>query len=95
MGAILNAIAAAVGDEVFRRAPVNADMILTADTSNANNPKMTPQLNVSTHAGTGTLQWRILGVSETLANKDFSGSYVKLLVTVNVTQQAPVQTTGI
>ncbi len=30
MGAILNAIAAAVGDEVFRRAPVNADMILTS-----------------------------------------------------------------
>jgi CO/xanthine dehydrogenase Mo-binding subunit len=30
MGAVLNAIAAAVGDEVFRRAPVNADMILTS-----------------------------------------------------------------
>jgi hypothetical protein len=28
MGAILNAIAAAIGDEAFRRAPVNADMIL-------------------------------------------------------------------
>jgi CO/xanthine dehydrogenase Mo-binding subunit len=30
MGVILNAIAAAVGDEVFRRAPVSADMILTS-----------------------------------------------------------------
>src|SRR6185503_6389697 len=30
LGAVLNAIAAAVGDEVFRRAPVNADMILTS-----------------------------------------------------------------
>ena len=30
LGAILNAISAAVGDEVFRRAPVNADMILTS-----------------------------------------------------------------
>jgi CO/xanthine dehydrogenase Mo-binding subunit len=29
-GAILNALAAAVGDEVFRRTPVTADMILTA-----------------------------------------------------------------
>jgi len=29
-GAILNALAAAVGDDVFRRAPVTADMILTA-----------------------------------------------------------------
>jgi CO/xanthine dehydrogenase Mo-binding subunit len=29
-GAVVNAIAAAVGDEVFKRAPVSADMILTA-----------------------------------------------------------------
>jgi len=29
-GAVVNAIAAAVGDEVFKRAPVTADMILTA-----------------------------------------------------------------
>jgi CO/xanthine dehydrogenase Mo-binding subunit len=29
-GAVVNAIAAAVGDEVFRRSPVTADMILTA-----------------------------------------------------------------
>jgi CO/xanthine dehydrogenase Mo-binding subunit len=28
LGAVLNAIAAAIGDEAFRRAPVNADMIL-------------------------------------------------------------------
>ena len=30
LGAILNALAAAIGDEAFRRAPVNADMILTS-----------------------------------------------------------------
>jgi CO/xanthine dehydrogenase Mo-binding subunit len=30
MAAVLNALAAALGDEVFRRAPVNADMILTS-----------------------------------------------------------------
>jgi CO/xanthine dehydrogenase Mo-binding subunit len=29
-GAVVNAIAAAVGDEVFKRSPVTADMILTA-----------------------------------------------------------------
>ena len=29
-GAVLNAIADAVGDEIFRRAPVTLDMILTA-----------------------------------------------------------------
>jgi CO/xanthine dehydrogenase Mo-binding subunit len=30
MGAVLNAVAAAVGDEVFRRSPVTADIILTS-----------------------------------------------------------------
>jgi CO/xanthine dehydrogenase Mo-binding subunit len=30
MGAVLNAIAAAVGDDVFTRAPVTADMILSS-----------------------------------------------------------------
>jgi hypothetical protein len=30
MGAILNAIVAAVGDEVFRRSPVTSDIILTS-----------------------------------------------------------------
>jgi CO/xanthine dehydrogenase Mo-binding subunit len=29
-GAVVNAIAAAIGDDLFRRAPVTADMILTA-----------------------------------------------------------------
>ena len=29
-GAVLNAIADAVGDEIFRRSPVTADMILTS-----------------------------------------------------------------
>jgi CO/xanthine dehydrogenase Mo-binding subunit len=29
-GAVMNAISAAIGDEIFRRAPVTADMILTA-----------------------------------------------------------------
>lgn len=73
----------------------NADMILTADTSNASNPKMTPQLNVSTHAGTSTLQWRIEDVARCEENVDFSGNYVKLIVSCNRVQQAPYQTTGI
>ena len=30
LGAVLNALAAAVGDEIFRRSPVTADMILTS-----------------------------------------------------------------
>ena len=38
--AVLNAISAAVGDEVFRRAPVNADGILTS--LEAGRPMMGP-----------------------------------------------------
>ncbi len=74
----------------------NADYILTADTSDANNPKMTPQLNVaSINPATATLQLRIEDLSETMDNVDWTGAYTKLLVTFNRVQQAPYQTTGI
>lgn len=73
----------------------NADMVLTADTSNASNPRMTPQLDVNSHnPATATLQWRIEDVSPRV-DQDFTGNYVKLLVTCNRVQQAPYQTTGI
>lgn len=72
----------------------NADYVLTADTTNSNNPKMTPQLDVNSHAGTAALQCRIEGVSEQI-DQDFTGNYVKLYVSFNNVQQAPFQTTGI
>jgi hypothetical protein len=53
-----------------------------------------PRLDISTHATTNTLVWRILELS-TRQNQDFTGNYVKLLVTGNVVQQAPFQTTGV
>ena len=74
----------------------NVDMVLAADTTNANDPKATPRIDISTHnPATATLQARIIDISPTIANQDFSGNYVKLYVTFNKVQQAPYQTTGV
>lgn len=73
----------------------NADFVLTADTTNASDPKAVPQLDISTHATTNTLQCRIIDISQTRANQDFSGNYVKLYVTFNKVSQAPFNTTGV
>jgi len=72
----------------------NADFVLTADTTNANDPKATPQLDISTHNTTSTLQCRIEDIAQQV-NTDFSGNYVKLYVTFNKVQQAPYNTTGV
>jgi len=63
----------------------NVNHINTGDTVNVS---ANPQLNISGHATTNTLQWRITDVSPTLMNQDFSGNYVKLIVTANISQQA-------
>jgi hypothetical protein len=47
-----------------------------------------PYLDLSDHATTYTHGWRIVGVSETLENQDYSGNYVKLLVVINESQEA-------
>ena len=72
----------------------NCDFVLTADTTNANDPKATPQLDISTHNTTNTLQCRIEDLSPRV-NQDYSGNYVKLQVTFNKVQQAPYNTTGV
>ena len=61
----------------------NADFVL-AGASGAT--YATPRLDISTHATTGSLVWRIVGVSPTAMNQDFSGNYVKLLVRANLAQ---------
>jgi hypothetical protein len=67
----------------------NADHVLTATTN-------IPRLDISTHNTTNTLLWRIVDVSQSADNADFSGNYVKLLVTPNVVQLVPgASTTGI
>lgn len=69
----------------------NADHILVLGSE----PKVQPRLDISTHATTNTLQWRIVGISQTQENQDYSGTGVKLYVTPNLTQQAPYNSTGV
>ena len=43
-----------------------------------------PMLNIASHAAaTTTLSMRIVGVSQNFANQDFSGLFVKMLVSIN------------
>jgi hypothetical protein len=54
-----------------------------------------PKLKISSQATTNTLQARILDVSPTLLNQDFSGKNVKLLFTFNIVQEAPYAPLGV
>ena len=54
-----------------------------------------PRLDISGHATTSTLVWRIVGISPSCSNIDYSESYVKLLVKANVIGDAPFTATGV
>lgn len=66
----------------------------THDTTSTNT-RPTPRLDISSHATTSTLLWRIVGISKTLDNQDFSGNYVKLIVYPNVIQNKTAGLTGV
>lgn len=72
----------------------NCDHRLPSDTTNSADPKVDPYLDISSHATTNTLQWRIVDLSDRI-DVDYSGSNVPLLVTCNRVQMAPHNTTGI
>lgn len=55
---------------------------------------ISPRFDISTHAVTNTLTWRILGIANRF-EQDPSGQFFKLLVTANLAQQAPFQATGV
>ena len=61
----------------------NADFVYSPDTTNSDRPRANPVLDISTHATTAALHFRIVGVSKTRENADFSGANVKLLVQLN------------
>jgi hypothetical protein len=69
----------------------NADISYTGVTATR---KAWPRLDISDHKA-ATAQLRILEVSPTRENIDFSGANVKMLVEVNEVQNPPAQTTGI
>lgn len=45
-----------------------------------------PQIDISSHATTATLEWRIVGIDPTESNADFAESNVSLLLQVNFSQ---------
>ena len=65
----------------------NAEHAVPGDFSIAGRPKADPRL-VLPSAVSALLGWRIVGVSKTALNKDFSGLNVKLLVKVNDSSEA-------
>jgi hypothetical protein len=67
------------------------DLVYVLDTSDANNPKAGPGLNF-TGITDDTADFRVLGVSKTRMNQDFSGNKVKMLVCVNESGEAPFVT---
>lgn len=48
--------------------------------------KAFPRIDISGHATTNTLQFRIVGISDNQANQDYSGANVKLLVECNLSE---------
>lgn len=47
-----------------------------------------PLIDISTHATTNTLIWRLEDLSQTAYNRDYSGSNVKVIVSVNASCEA-------
>ena len=70
----------------------NCDHVLSGVASVDTRAK--PKLDISS-TGTATAQWRIVGLSKSLDNQDFSGANVKLLVVANETQDPVTGATGI
>lgn len=57
-------------------------------------PLATPRLDISTHAVTNTLGWRIVNLGRGV-NIDYTGNFVPLVVTANLPQQAPFTILGV
>lgn len=74
---------------------LNANMAYTLDLTNTDKPRANPQLDISTAAVTAGLDFRIVGVSRTAENVDFSGTNVKLLVQLNLGSDPALGTTGV
>lgn len=70
----------------------NADHILTGVSGQV---RAFPKLDISGHGTSNALHWRIVRVSPTQENQDFSGANVKLTVAANVAQGVPYTATGV
>lgn len=73
----------------------NTEHVCPGDTSVAGRPKAKPMLDISAHNTTAGLGWRIVGISRSAHNKDFSGANVKLIVRVNDSSEAGSAATNV
>lgn len=73
----------------------NVEHTCPGDTTVSTRPKADPKIDISGHNTTAGLGWRIVGISRTAWNKDFSGANVKLIVRVNDSQEAGSAATNV
>lgn len=73
----------------------NANAVFSRDITNPNRPKANPLLDMTTVTTTNTHDFRIVGVSNTADNFDFTGNFVKLRVVANNTSEAPWNRLGV
>jgi hypothetical protein len=66
----------------------NVEHVCTGDVTNSTQPKADPRISISSHAVTAGHGWRIVGISKTVENRDFSGANVKIVVQVNDSNEA-------
>jgi hypothetical protein len=64
---------------------LNGGVSGTLRATNTSQPRAFPMLDISAHATTNSLKFRIVRVSDTRDNVDFAGNYVKMIVEVNIT----------
>lgn len=66
----------------------NVNHVCAGDTTDANRPKANPRMDISSHATTAGLTWRIVGISKNVSNQFFDESNVTMLTRVNKGQEA-------
>lgn len=69
----------------------NVNHVLTTGSE----PLADPMIDISTHATSNALTFRLEDLSNTVENKDLSGKYVKLIVKANLAQQPWSSATGV
>ena len=72
----------------------NVDHVLVRTTIR-NKFRALPELDISSHATAAATQWRLEGISKTRDNEDFSGEQVKMIVSVNESQEAGAAATTV
>jgi hypothetical protein len=72
----------------------NSPLVYVLDTSNPDRPRAGPRLDISNNIE-ATDHFRIIGISKTQENVDFSGANVKLIVQLNEGSEPVFNTAGI